>query len=217
MKNSNQKLHPINEIEKKICQNKEFQVAIKTGKVREFHLEGSIETHIINILDYIDKNYKKTEDYETLRILAILHDVGKFAFLEKYIDIYLPIMPKAEQNKFITASRNFANKYPVSNKFRREMSEYQFTSEHSYVSYLFAKQFLKDKKLLNILKYHDMAIDFWLIYQKTGKYNINKFKEIFSKLDLKLYLLFVECDKCNPLDSRLPWLKAELKKHKIID
>ena len=96
------------------------------------------------------------------------------------------------------------------------MKEYQFTSEHSFVSYVFAKKFLKDKRILDTIKYHDMTMDFMLGFRKTGKYDISKFKKIFSKIDLKLNILFIKCDKCDDKDVRIPWMKEQLKIHKII-
>ena len=114
MKNSD--LKPVNALEKQIFLDKEFLTAIKTGKSREFHREGSVKNHICDILEYIENKYKSNKEYKNLRLLAILHDVGKFAFLDKYMDIYLPKMICKDQNKFIAASHKFAKKYPVPKK-----------------------------------------------------------------------------------------------------
>jgi len=62
-------------------------MAIKTGKSRKFHREGSVKNHIINILEYIDNKYKSATEYDNLRLLVILHDVGKYASVEKRQDI----------------------------------------------------------------------------------------------------------------------------------
>ena len=208
-------LRPINALERRIFCDDEFLTAIRTGKPRPFHQEGTIRNHIVKILDYIESHHKSAEEYEDLRILAILHDVGKFAFLEKYLDVYLPRMPAEDRKRFIAASQAFARKYPVPERFRRDMGEYTYTSEHAYVSYLFAKRFLKDKRLLNILKYHDTALDFAALFRKTRRCDEKLFRKIFSKIDLKLYLLFVECDKLDSTNRNLTWLKRQLESQGI--
>ncbi|MGV8087182.1 MAG: hypothetical protein ACP5N1_06135 [Candidatus Woesearchaeota archaeon] len=207
-------LKPLNNIEKKILNDKEFLNAIKTGKSRPYHLEGTIKNHIIHILNYIEDNYKSTKEYENLRIIAMLHDIGKFAFLEKYLDNYMPKMNKNERNKFIASSKLFAKKYSIPKNITVTMKQYEYTSEHAYVSYLFAKKFLKNTEILNIIRYHDIALDFMKIHSQTGKYDVVKFKTMFSNLNLNLYLKFVDCDKLGRKDIVF-WLKKELKKHAI--
>jgi len=216
MENNKTVLHPINALERKIFSDKEFLTAIMVGRPREYHLEGTVKSHIINILEYIETQYKSSEEYENLRVLTILHDVGKFAFLEKFKEKYLPEMSTLEQKRFIIASRTFAKKYPVPKNIKQDFREYKLTSQHAYVSYLFAKKYLKNKTLLEIIKYHDTAQDFLRIFEDTGKYDINKFKEIFSKIDIKFYLLFVDCDRCGRNNEVIPWMKEQLKLHKII-
>jgi len=215
MKNDNTTFHPINALEKKIFRDKEFQMAIKTGKSRKFHREGSVKNHIINILEYIDNKYKSATEYDNLRLLVILHDVGKYASVEKRQDILLPKMPKTEQNKFIISSRTFAKKYSIPKSVQSYLKEFKYTPKHAYVSYLFSKKFTKNKRILKIIRYHDAGIDFKLIFHRTGKYDVKKFKDIYSKLDLDLYLMFVDCDRLGQESDEIPWIKEQLQMHKL--
>ncbi len=67
-----------NGIEEKIISSEDFKKCKNYGKVRRGHPEGIVGKHIQNILDYIEENYKEDPDYENLRLLALLHDIGKF-------------------------------------------------------------------------------------------------------------------------------------------
>ncbi len=67
-----------NEIEERIISSKDFKKCKNYGRIRSGHPEGIVGKHIQNILDYIEENYKEDPDYEKLRLLALLHDIGKF-------------------------------------------------------------------------------------------------------------------------------------------
>ncbi|MBW2983887.1 HD domain-containing protein [Candidatus Woesearchaeota archaeon] len=69
---------PINGMEKKIIESEEFRKCCEFGVARKGHAEGKTEEHIRLILEYIEQNYKEDPDYERLRLLALLHDMGKF-------------------------------------------------------------------------------------------------------------------------------------------
>jgi|GEM_PF-2759422 len=216
MKKTYDGFKPINELEREIFSDEEFLTAIKVGKSRTFHKEGTVKIHIQQILEYIDTRYKSTKYYENLRIIAILHDAGKFALLENLLEIYLPELPAKEQKELIAKSIIFAKKYTVPKNVVRNMEQYKFTSGHASVSYVFAKKFLKNKKLLDIIRYHDIAVDFKSINEKTGAYDAKMFKKIFSKVDLRLFVLFLKCDNCNRQDNISEWLNAQLKLHSLI-
>ena len=97
-------IKPINPSEKKILSDKEFLNAVKIGRPRKNHDEGTTQLQNKNILEYIEKNYKYTPLYENLRFIAHLHDAGKFAFLEHRQDTYLPVLSEEESQKLISES-----------------------------------------------------------------------------------------------------------------
>lgn len=206
---------PINALEKKIFSDREFLIAIQAGRIRQWHTEGTVRNHIIHILRYIDKHYKKHPDYETLRIIALLHDTGKFARLYFRPNNYLPDGSKAQQKKLIAASKAFSKKYRIPPMIAKKIEPYIYTSQHAYTSYLFAKKFLKDRQILEIIKYHDIAQDFKDNERTKKKYDKSKFKKIFLNLDIDIYQIFIKCDKCNHADDLSPWFKKQLRLHKI--
>lgn len=216
MRKVNDVFRPINELEKRIFSDEEFLTAIKIGKSRAFHKEGTVKNHIQQILKYINTKYKSTKYYEDLRIIAILHDTGKFALLEKLLEIYLPELPAKEQKELIAKSAIFAKKYFAPEDITTNMMQYKFTSGHACRSYSFAKKFLKNRKLLDVIRYHDIAIDFKKIYEETGAYDAKMFKKIFSKVDLRLFVLFLECDNCNRQNNISEWLNVQLKLYSLI-
>jgi len=215
MKNSDLKFRPIDKLEKKIFSDKEFLTAIKIGKPRKSHDEGTIKMHIIQILGYIDKNYYKTAQYEDLRIIALLHDIGKFAFLEESPDLFIPNLSENKCKKIIEECRKFRKKYYTQKDVPKNMRKYSLTEKHANVSYQFAKKFLKDKKLLELIRYHDLATDIRWEYEDTKKYDAKIFKKIFTHIDLRLYLAFLKCDNCNRVDGTSQWLKTQLDFNKI--
>jgi hypothetical protein len=214
MTNTDSGFHPINSLEEKIFQDKEFLMAIQIGKPRQNHIEGTIKAHIIHILEYIDKNYYQTEHYEDLRIIALLHDAGKFAFVEKYPDKYIITVSEREKQRLINISKGFIKKY-YSDNISNDMKKYQYTSEHAYASYQFAKKFIKDQRLLKIIRYHDLAVDIKQEYNDTGSYNKALFKEIFTDIDIKTYQAFLKCDNCGRKDTTSKWFNTELKRNII--
>ena len=71
------KITPKTGTEEKIISSEEFNTAKSFGKIRSGHPEGSVGNHIRQMLDYIEEHYKDDPDYERLRILTLLHDLGK--------------------------------------------------------------------------------------------------------------------------------------------
>jgi hypothetical protein len=208
-------LKPQNPIEKKILSNKEFLTAIKIGKSRQYHLEGTTKAHIIQILEYIEKKYSKKTYYNDLRIIALLHDVGKFAFLEDIPQLYMPKLPYKECKILLLKSQKFKKKYYNKKNIPKELKKYMFTPVHAYVSYVFAKKFLKEDKMLKLILYHDLTMDMMIEYKKTNKYDTKLFKKVFSNIDLNIYLAFLKCDSCNSIDEKTKWIKLKLKNNNI--
>ena len=207
---------PINKVEEKIIKDKEFLTAIKLGRPRAGHSEGTVGIHVIHIINYIDKNYKNKEYYKDLRIIALLHDIGKFAFLEERRDEYLPKLSENESKKMISECRKFKKKYYLQRSIPKNMRKYNLTTKHAYASYQFAKKFLQNKKILELIRYHDLAQDMKWEYDKTKTYDTKIFKKIFTNINLKVYVKFLECDNCNRIDNTSEWLKKQLKSHKLL-
>lgn len=91
-------------LEKQIMSDPEWIEGASWGMVRENHPEGKIINHIIDILENIDKlNDISIEEYEKLRLLAIIHDTFKYR-----VDI---TKPKIGRNNHAVIARIFAEKY----------------------------------------------------------------------------------------------------------
>jgi hypothetical protein len=206
---------PIDNIEEKIMNDKEFLTAIEIGRPRSNHDEGTIKAHIIHIIGYIEKKYHDTAPYKDLRKIALLHDVGKFAFLKERRDIYMPEIPEKKQEQLIEKCKEFKKKYYLSEPLPKNIQIYKYTSNHSYASYQFAKKFIKDPRILEIIRYHDLGVDIKLECMKNQKYDTEFFKKVFSNIDIELYLAFLKCDNSNRKDKTSKWLKTELRKHDI--
>lgn len=69
---------PKNHLEKKVLSSQEFKQCRDYGRVRKGHPEGTVGKHVEHILDYIETHFKSDPDYGSLRLLAMLHDIGKF-------------------------------------------------------------------------------------------------------------------------------------------
>jgi len=207
-------IKPINHVEARILKDKDFLAAIKIGRPRKSHEEGTVGAHIVLILGYIEKNYRESKYYEDLRILALLHDIGKIVGLEKRPDLLQPDMPKKKLVGLINDSRRFAKKYQT--RIPENLTKYPVTKSHAFHSREFAKRFIKSKRLLDLIKYHDLAYDMLLEYQNTGRYDKRTFINIFSKLDIRLYLIFQKCDNCTRKNEISKWLKEQLRLHSII-
>ncbi len=67
---------PETNTEERIINSELFKHAILWGVARPGHPEGNLGTHIKHILDYINKS-DQTEYRKDLRLLALLHDIGK--------------------------------------------------------------------------------------------------------------------------------------------
>jgi len=207
-------IKPINHVEARILKDKDFLTAIQIGRPRKFHEEGTVGAHITNILDYIEKNYCESKYYEDLRILALLHDIGKITGLERRPDLLQPDMPGEKLTELINDSRKFAKKYQT--RIPANFNKYPITKAHAFHSYKFAKRFIKSKRLLDLIKYHDMALDMLHEYKNTGRYDERTFIDIFSRLDINLYLIFLKCDKCVGKNNVSRWLIKELKRHGLL-
>lgn len=73
----NFRIHSETPKEKEILSSREFNLAANYGNKRKGHPEGTIGSHIEQILTFIDKlsNQERRND---LRLLAQLHDLGKY-------------------------------------------------------------------------------------------------------------------------------------------
>jgi hypothetical protein len=99
-------IKPNNEIETAICNEEDFIIGCNWGQPRKGHIEGQVIYHIKEVLDNINKYYKDDEDYEDLRLIAMLHDTFKHQVDRN--------QPKTGDNHHGMIARNFAEKFQVS-------------------------------------------------------------------------------------------------------
>ena len=98
-------IKPENGIEEAICADADFIVGASYGKPRNGHPEGAVIYHIEEVLGNIDKFYKDDEDYDELRLIAILHDTFKNKVNQN--------LPKSGENHHGMIARRFAEKFPI--------------------------------------------------------------------------------------------------------
>ncbi|MFX1398808.1 MAG: HD domain-containing protein [Promethearchaeota archaeon] len=77
----------IDQTEKLILNSLEFERSANFGKVRRGHDEGKVGIHVRQIINYIEDNYKFDSDYTSLRLIALLHDIGKYEGNNEYHSI----------------------------------------------------------------------------------------------------------------------------------
>ena len=92
-------LEPKNELEKRIMASEEFTRCLEYGEVRKGHPEGKVGIHIQQILAYIEEHFAEDPDYEHLRLLALLHDVGKYGGYRPHAEKSVEIARKFIQDK----------------------------------------------------------------------------------------------------------------------
>ena len=97
------KIETINDLEDKIVNDPEFIKGSEWGKPRNGHPEGKVKFHVIEVLDNVKKYYEDDEDYEKLRLIALIHDTFK-----NKVDIN---KPKVGENHHAMIARRFAEKY----------------------------------------------------------------------------------------------------------
>lgn len=96
-------IKPNNGIEEAIICDLNFIEGVNWGKVRNGHPEAQVIYHIKEVLANIDKYYKNDEDYNNLRLIAILHDSFKYKVDRS--------KPRVGENHHGMLARRFAEKY----------------------------------------------------------------------------------------------------------
>jgi hypothetical protein len=96
-------VNPINGIETAIVNDADFIAGASYGKPRSGHPEGQVIYHIKEVLENVDKWYGDDEDYDNLRLIAIIHDTFKHK-VDK-------TKPKVGENHHGMIARRFAEKY----------------------------------------------------------------------------------------------------------
>ncbi|MFA5366345.1 MAG: HD domain-containing protein [Dehalococcoidia bacterium] len=99
---------PESGIEEAIIADPDFTRGAEYGKPRPGHPEGQVIYHIKDVLANIYKYYRDDEDYEDLRMIAIIHDTFKYKVDQT--------KPKAGENHHGMIARRFAEKYTKNNR-----------------------------------------------------------------------------------------------------
>lgn len=107
-------IDPRNELEKAILQDPEIQQGLKYGKPRDGHPEGSVENHIIEILERVDLRHDPPDETDKLRFAAIVHDAFQFKVDRR--------KPKIGENNHGMLARKFAERY-ISDKVLLDIIE----------------------------------------------------------------------------------------------
>lgn len=107
-------INPRNELEKTILKDLEIQQGLKYGEPRDGHPEGSVENHVIEILERFDTFNDPPEVTDKLRFAAIVHDSFQFKVDQR--------KPKIGENNHGMLARKFAERY-ISDKILLDIIE----------------------------------------------------------------------------------------------
>ncbi len=77
-------INSINDLEQEILESPDFIRSSEFGKTRKGHPEGKVGIHVVQIIEYIEHHYKNDSDYTSLRLLGLLHDIGKYQGNDEY-------------------------------------------------------------------------------------------------------------------------------------
>jgi hypothetical protein len=189
--------------ERRVVADHFFQQAIRIGRPREYHTEGNLGAHISHILTAID-NVGKPAMRRDLRLSALLHDVGKFAFLCEREE-YMPDLTADEKSVFCNDSVRFRQEFQYP-----EAAIDPFIPEHALVSHQYAKQFVSDHNILDLIKYHDTYLKIYDI-RHTPAYGKDLITRYYGDKDPALYVLFSYVDSATRSKNVTLWMQQELQ------
>jgi len=204
------KIAPLSQLENDILNSKQFQLSLNLGRIRKGHTEGKLITHIKLILNYIEKNFKNDNDYTKLRLIGLLHDIGKLGELINNVEKYMPQNQEQKtRQKYLQASVKFIKEFG-------KQPDDGYSPAHALYSYEFAKQFLNDKDTLDIIKFHDTAHRLREFKKNSPDKQINEqINKVFSSLNNTLMLKFMEADNSERDKGIVIWLKEKLWENNI--
>ena len=71
-------IKPQTDLEFRIVTHSDFVDGCNYGKPRKGHPEGQVLYHVLEVLENVEKFYKDDGDYESLRLIALIHDSFKY-------------------------------------------------------------------------------------------------------------------------------------------
>lgn len=92
-----------NDLERGVTQDPELLAGLAWGEPREGHPEGSVGSHVGDLLEAIEKEDVSPETRSLLRFVALLHDAFKYRVRAR--------LPKAGVNHHAARARRFAERY----------------------------------------------------------------------------------------------------------
>jgi hypothetical protein len=94
---------PETDLERAVSEDPELLAGLAWGKPREGHPEGSVGSHVRDLLDAVDKAGDDAETRSLLRFLALVHDSFKYRVHEW--------LPKTGENHHAARARRFAERF----------------------------------------------------------------------------------------------------------
>jgi hypothetical protein len=94
---------PETDLERAVSEDPELLAGLAWGKPREGHPEGSVGSHVSDLLEALDSAGEDAETRSLLRFLALVHDSFKYRVHEW--------LPKAGANHHAARARHFAERF----------------------------------------------------------------------------------------------------------
>ncbi|QDT63913.1 hypothetical protein [Calycomorphotria hydatis] len=91
------------ELERAIISDLDWLAGANWGEPRPGHPEGTIKSHIAEVLSNVDKYYLDNSYRESLRLIALVHDTFKHQVDES--------LPRSGENHHAMRARRFAERY----------------------------------------------------------------------------------------------------------
>jgi len=190
-----------NSLEKAILRDEYFQSFLTMGRSRNEHPEGLLGIHVQHVLEAIDE-LPDQRRRAMLRLGALLHDVGKLAGFESKQD-YRPDGAGEEQiARLVQASRSFRQEFPYH-------ATDDYVPEHALYSVEFARRFVSDTELLDLIKYHDTGLK---IYDHAIDNQDALLLHYFGEKDAGLFVLFSYVDAADREKTKALWMQSRFRK-----
>ncbi len=203
-------LMPKGELEHAVLSDPIYMASLDVGKVRKNHPEAEYGHHVRKVLEFVDDNFSGSEFYSELRLVAMLHDVGKLGDLtEKRMPDCSPIKKEwlADRSEWFQVEYDPMEEYDVD-------IHAQYSHEYAKVNlegkWAYAAKDIDVSLVLDLVLEHDMAYDAF-----HEGVDLEEFRKRFSGRSEDWYdamVKFVTADQAGRNEELAEWFADMVEK-----